>query len=157
MRPNGLELRIMVLALSIILASLFIIHPIHAADPSPCSLPTASQEYIDYVAKYGPCPAGLDQLEQMIGNIISVIVGLGFIAMLVLLIMAGFKYLTSGGEPKALQAAHHTLAWAILGLFLMAVAWMLLQLIQAFTGIEVTVFNIKILCKNVTGGLPFCP
>lgn len=103
----------------------------------------------------GPPPAGLNELEQVIGNIISVIVGLGFIAMLVLLIMAGFKYLTSGGEPKAIQAAHHTLAWAILGVLLMIIAWILLQLIQAFTGIDVTVFNIKTLCG--VGGTQFCP
>ncbi|MBI2196142.1 hypothetical protein HYU45_00875 [Candidatus Daviesbacteria bacterium] len=105
----------------------------------------------------GPDPAGLSELENLFGNVISVMVALGFIAMLVLLIMAGFKYLTSGGEPKALQAAHHTLAWAILGVLLMIVAWILLQLIQAFTGINVTVFDIKTLCKDATGALLFCP
>lgn len=108
------------------------------------------------IAKFGPCPAGLNEIENVFGNLLSVIVGLGFIAMLVLLIMAGFKYLTSGGEPKALQAAHHTLAWAILGVLLMIVAWILLQLIQAFTGIDVTVFNIKSLCGEATKGFPFC-
>ncbi len=58
----------------------------------------------------GPDPAGLTEIESIFGNVISVMVGLGFIAMLILLIMAGFKYLTSGGEPKAIQSAHHTLA-----------------------------------------------
>ncbi len=105
----------------------------------------------------GPPPAGLTELENLVANVISVIVALGFIAMFVTLIMAGFKYLTSGGEPKAIQTAHHTLSWAILGILLMIVAWILLQLIQAFTGIEVTVFNIKTLCKNAAGALSFCP
>ncbi len=100
-----------------------------------------------------PPPAGLDEIEKIVGNVISVIAGLGFIAMLVLIIMAGFKYLTSGGEPKAIQSAHQAFTWALLGLFLMIIAWVLLQLIQAFTGIPVTVFNIKTLCGN--GGI-FC-
>ncbi len=94
------------------------------------------------------CPAGLDQLGAMVGNVISVIVGLGFIAMLFMIIMAGIKYLTSGGEPKAIQSAHSTLTWAILGLFFMALAWLILLLISAFTGIDVTVFDIKKLCGN---------
>jgi cytochrome bd-type quinol oxidase subunit 2 len=98
----------------------------------------------------GPPPAGLTELENLVANVISVIVALGFIAMFVMLIMAGFKYLTSGGEPKAIQTAHHTLSWAILGILLMIVAWILLQLIQAFTDIPVTVFNIKTLC-NIAG------
>ncbi len=100
------------------------------------------------------CPAGLDQLEQIVGNVISVIVGLGFIASLVLIIMAGFKYLTSGGEPKAIQSSHHTLTWALLGIFFMIIAWLILQLISAFTGLPVTVFDIKSLCN--IGGKEFC-
>ncbi len=107
-----------------------------------------------YAADFGPDPAGLNEIEALFGNIISVMVGLGFIAMLVLIIMAGFKYLTSGGEPKALQAAHHTLVWALLGIAFMAVAWIILQLIFNFTGINVTIFDPRKLCGD-NGA--FCP
>ncbi len=103
----------------------------------------------------GDCPAGLSDLEAIVGNVVTAMVGLGLIAMLVFLIMAGFKYLTSGGEPKALQSAHHTLSWAVLGVLMMAVAWILLQLIHAFTGIDVTIFNAKSLC-GVPPGFLFC-
>ncbi len=133
------ELRIkLLIPLFLILAALFLPHPVSAA-ATPC---------VDIPP--GTCPAGLDQFEAMVGNLISVIVGLGFIATLVMLIMAGFKYLTSGGEPKAIAAAHQTFTWALLGILFMAIAWLLLQLIAAFTGIDVTIFNIKTLC-DVTG------
>lgn len=102
----------------------------------------------------GPDPAGLTEIENIFSSLISVIVSLGFIVMLVFIVMAGFKYLTSGGEPKALQAAHHTLVWAILGVVFMAVAWLVLQLISNFTGINVTVFDIKKLCGDAG---QFCP
>lgn len=94
---------------------------------------------------FGPEPAGLDQIEQVFSSIISVIVGLGFIIMLVMIVWAGMKYLTSGGEPKAIQSAHHTVSWALLGIVFMAIAWLVLQLIKIFTGIDVTIFNIKVL------------
>ena len=93
----------------------------------------------------GPPPAGLKEIEDVFKNVVSVVVGLGFVALLVMLIWAGFKYLTSGGEPKAVQAAHQTVTWALLGVVFMAVAWIVLQLIKAFTGIDVTIFNIKVL------------
>lgn len=97
------------------------------------------------IAKFGPCPSGLDQIEQVFTNVISMVVGLGFTALLILLVWAGIKYLTSGGEPKAIQSAHQTVTWAFLGVIFMAIAWIVLQLIKVFTGIDVTIFNIKIL------------
>lgn len=104
----------------------------------------------------GPLPAGLKEIEQVFKNIISVVVGLAFIATLVVLIWAGFKYLISGGEPKAVQAAHHTVAWALLGILLLATAWLTLQLIENFTGVKVTIFDIKTLCTLAPGGTDFC-
>lgn len=103
---------------------------------------------------FGPCPAGLAEFEATVGHLVSVIVGLAFVATLVLLIMAGFKYLTSGGEPKAIAAAHQTTTWALLGILFMAIAWLILQLIESFTGIKVTIFDIKTLCGGA--GLIFC-
>ena len=128
-----------------IFTSLFLLlvaSPIYAASPTPC----VNADSIK--AGFGPCPGGLTEIEQIVGNVISVIVGLGFVAMLVFLIMAGIKYLTSGGEPKAISSAHQTFTWALLGVFLLAVAWLILQLIHAFTGIDVTIFDIKKLCGD---------
>lgn len=102
----------------------------------------------------GPDAAGLQEIEDMVGNIISVVVGLSFVALLSLLVWAGIKYLTSEGEPKAVQAAHQVATWALFGILFLAVAWLILQLIQAFTGVNVTTFNIKTLCG--IGGTQFC-
>ena len=99
-------------------------------------------------------PAGLQELEDIFKNIISAAAGFGFVALLVLLISAGFKYLLSAGEPKAVQSAHQTVTWALLGIVFMAVAWIILQLIHAFTGIDVTIFDIRSLCK--VAGKDFC-
>ena len=98
----------------------------------------------------GPLPAGLDKLEEIFTTVISVVVGLGFIALLVMLITAGFKYLMSAGEPKAVQSAHQTVTWALLGIVFMAIAWIILQIIHVYTGIDVTIFDIKTLC-NIAG------
>ena len=95
----------------------------------------------------GPDAAGLDQIEQVFSSVISAIVGIGFIALLAFLVWAGIKYLTSGGEPKVVQQTHQIVTWALLGIVFMAIAWLVLQLIQTFTGVPVTTFNIKTLVK----------
>lgn len=99
-------------------------------------------------------PPGLDDIEKIFKNVISIAVGLGFVGLLALLLWAGIKYLISAGEPKAIQSAHQTVTWALLGIVFMAVAWIILQLVYAFTGVNVTIFDIRPLCK--VAGKDFC-
>ncbi len=93
----------------------------------------------------GDCPAGLNQIEDVFGRIISYAVYLAFIALFIMILTAGIKYLTSGGDQKSIQSAHQAVTWAILGILFLAIAWITLLLIQAFTGIKVTQFNIRAL------------
>lgn len=59
-----------------------------------------------------------------------------------MLIVGGFKYLTSGGDPKQTASAKGTLTWAVGGLVVIIAVWFILQFIEYFTGIEVTFFEI---------------
>lgn len=94
--------------------------------------------------------AGLPQIEYLFSRIVCTTVPLAFIAMLVMLIIAGIKYLTSAGEAKAIQAAHFTVTWGLLGILFMAIAWLILQLIQSFTGLQITTFSVSSL-TNLPG------
>lgn len=96
----------------------------------------------------GPEPAGVNDLEKLFTQIVNISVGLAFVALVVVLLWAGFKFLTSGGETKALQSASQTVTWALLGMLFLVIAWLILQLIEAFTGVKVTQF-----CISFTG----CP
>lgn len=93
-------------------------------------------------AQGGGGPAGIPQLEYMFARVVCVAVPLGYIALLVVLVIAGIKYLTSGGEAKAVAAAHQTVTWGLLGILFLAIAWLILQLVQTFAGIEVTRFSL---------------
>lgn len=102
----------------------------------------------------GPEPAGLTQIEDMVGRVISLVVALAFVVLVVMLVWAGIRYLTSGGNAKAVQSASMTLTWALLGMLFLVIAWLLLQLIASFTGIDaLKVFDIKVLCVP---GIPGC-
>lgn len=81
-------------------------------------------------------------LEIVFGNILYVAVGLAVLTLFVMFLVGGFKYLTSGGDPKATTAAKQTLTYAILGLGLMAIAYLIFRIIEVFTGVNVTTFTI---------------
>lgn len=94
-----------------------------------------------------PVPAlGINQLEQIMLRLISLIVPIAFIILTIVLLWAGITYLTSGGESKQIQKAGQIVTWALLGILFLALAWLILLLIKAFTGVDVTNFGIKYFC-----------
>lgn len=106
----------------------------------------------------GPGPAGLIQLEEIVLRIINLSVGLAFIALLVILVYGGIKFLTSGGETKPIQSASGTITWALLGILFLALAWLILRLISVFTGIpELLFFDPKLLCSGIPQPSFWCP
>jgi hypothetical protein len=95
----------------------------------------------------GPGAAGPIQLQQLVQRFINLIVPVAFVILTVMLIIGGIKFLTSGGDPKALGSASQTVTWAFLGILFLVLAWLILLLIQNFTGVNVTQF-----CLGIPGG-----
>ncbi|MBI2018314.1 hypothetical protein HYS96_01270 [Candidatus Daviesbacteria bacterium] len=91
----------------------------------------------------GGGPAGIPLIEYIFARIVCVAVPLGYTALLVVLVFAGIKYLISAGEAKAVQAAHQTVTWGLLGILFLTIAWLILLLIQNFTGVKVTQFTLS--------------
>ena len=82
----------------------------------------------------GPSPAPLSALEGIFENLVSTLLALGGITLFILLLMGGFKYLTSGGDPKMVEGAKKTLTIAIGGFVMLAGSYIILQIIANFTG-----------------------
>jgi hypothetical protein len=86
--------------------------------------------------------ATIQGLECLFYNVLQVIVTIAGLAFFFMFINGGFKYLFSSSEPKAVAAASSTLTSALIGLVGVIASWLILKLIQDFTGINVTIFKI---------------
>jgi len=86
--------------------------------------------------------AQLQDLEGVFGNVVSVVLGLAGIVLFIMLILGGFGYITSGGDPKKVESARNTLTYAIGGMIFIALAYLILKFIEVFTGVPVTEFKI---------------
>ncbi len=73
-------------------------------------------------------------LEDVFESVISLAIPLAAIVLFVLLIIGGFKYLTAGSNAGKVEAAQKTITYAILGMVLIALAYLILEFIAAFTG-----------------------
>jgi len=86
--------------------------------------------------------AQLTELQFIFGNIVEVVLALAGIVLFIMLLMGGFKYITSGGDPKAVEAAKKTLTYAIGGLILIVLAYLFLKFIATLTGANILNFSL---------------
>jgi len=87
-------------------------------------------------------PATLEDLETVFSTFLTTITTvLGFVS-LIMVIVGGFKYITSQGDPKAISSARNTITWAIIGLVFVIISWLILVFIGKFTGLNLTKFCI---------------
>jgi hypothetical protein len=87
-------------------------------------------------------PATFTQLEELFGRAVSAIIALGGIILFVMLVMGGIKYITSGGDPKAAEGAKHTITYAVGGLVLVLLSFLILVIIGNITGADLTNFTL---------------
>jgi len=90
----------------------------------------------------GNCAPSLKGLETLFGNVVEVALGFAGIILFIMLIVGGFKYITAGGDPKGIEGAKKTLTYAIGGMVLIALSFLILRFIESFTGAQVTQFKI---------------
>lgn len=84
----------------------------------------------------------LDKLGVVFESLISGLLALGGVALFIMLLLGGFKYLTSGGDPKAVEGAKKTLSFAIAGVLLLAGSFLILNIIGEITGANITEFSV---------------
>ena len=81
-------------------------------------------------------------LEPLFKNVVQGGVALVGIALFIMILNSGFRYLTSAGDPKKLAAARGSLTNAVVGVVLIAVGYLILRTIEIFTGVPVTIFKV---------------
>lgn len=84
-------------------------------------------------------PAQIDKSPNAVNNYIltavNAVLVVGLILVLAYLLLGGIKWITAGGDPKAVQAAQGTITNAIIGLILLAVSFAVATLFNTFVGI----------------------
>lgn len=86
--------------------------------------------------------ATIKGFEVIFNNVVTVALGLAGIVLFIMLILGGFKFMLAGGDPKTAAAARNTITYAVLGLVVLILSYLILELIRQFTGANVTVFNL---------------
>jgi tellurite resistance protein TehA-like permease len=80
----------------------------------------------------------LTDVDAFIRGIIRVVFIFATLAVLLFLIYGGFKWVTSGGDKTKTEEARGTITAAIVGLAIIALSFIIVRLLEAFFGINIT-------------------
>lgn len=83
-------------------------------------------------------------LEAIFVIILRIAVPLAVLALLVMLLIGGFRYLTSAGDQKAMASGKQTITYALIGVVLMVLAYLIFTLIGSYTGLGDKIFKFEI-------------
>lgn len=113
-----------VLTLGIVMAGLMLVVP------STQVAATAKQDVCDGIALTGgSCSGGDKPLSDTISKVIMILSSIvGFVAV-IMIIVGGFKYITSNGDANGIASAKHTVIYAIVGLLLVAMAQVIVRFV----------------------------
>jgi hypothetical protein len=107
----------------------------------PASLCTGSQFNISTSAgSQADCGTdangeGINGLLKKIVNVISAVVG---VVAVIMIVVGGFKYITSGGESSNVSGAKNTIIYAIIGLVIVALAQVIVHFVLNQTSSAIT-------------------
>jgi hypothetical protein len=111
------RLTLFILSLSVLLFSAWVLQPSLAFASSP------KDEICKGVgaATGAGCTSGIS-LTRVIRNVINIFSILIGVVAVIMIIVAGFKYVTSGGDSGSITSAKQTLVYAIVGLVVTALS-----------------------------------
>lgn len=88
--------------------------------------------------------ATIADLGSVIERVVGYALGLAGIVLFIMLLIGGFSFITSGGDPKAAEGAKKTITSAIIGLIVILISYLILVIIKNITGVDVTQFNLMV-------------
>ncbi|MBR3256093.1 hypothetical protein IKG10_00235 [Candidatus Saccharibacteria bacterium] len=71
--------------------------------------------------------AGDDQIVTVVQNILYAIIGVCGIVAVVYIVLGGISYMTSGGDPGKVKKARDTIVYAVIGLVVCALAFVVVN------------------------------
>src|SRR5207248_2195660 len=102
------------------------------------SLSTVGVAYAQVTKPNVPNPVSGTSFGDILTAIINALLLFAGAVAVLFLIIGGFRYVVSAGNPEQVEAAKKTILYAILGLIVIFIAFVLVKLIQQYLGVSGT-------------------
>ncbi|MSU76399.1 hypothetical protein EXS54_02945 [Patescibacteria group bacterium] len=83
-----------------------------------------------------PNPVGADNLGNVLFNVVNALLLFAGAVAVLFLIIGGFRYVVSTGNETQVAGAKNTILYAVLGLIIIFIAFVLVTLVQSYLGVN---------------------
>jgi lysylphosphatidylglycerol synthetase-like protein (DUF2156 family) len=113
---------------------------VRAVDPNPCDVNSATSSQ-DAIKLGVNCASGNTQssadattsLNTTVRNVVNVLSLFAGAVAIIMIMIGGFRYVTSGGKQESITSAKNSIMYAIVGLVIIALAQVIVQFVLANT------------------------
>lgn len=100
-------------------------------------------------------PPQLDEVSKnsvvdIVRGIIQFILVIAFVLAFIMLLIGGIRWITAGGDEKAVGSARNMITAALIGLVIVLVAFALIKLVEQFFGVKIISGDICV--PTISGG-----
>ncbi len=88
------------------------------------------------------CGLTAGDFGSLIGNVITLLFVIAVVIALAFLIWGGIKWILSGGDKSAVEAARNTIVAAVVGLVIVFLSYFILNIVLRFFNIDITALEI---------------
>ena len=85
----------------------------------------------------GSLPAEANTLGDILSRLLPYVYAVAGLMLFIILIIGGFGYLTSGGDPKKVEMAQGKITHALMGFLIIFLSYWLAQLLEIIFGIQI--------------------
>lgn len=85
--------------------------------------------------------AQLSELPTYVGNVLTFIIPLVGLVSFIMVLVGGFRILTAGGSSEGIKKGSQTITFAVAGIALAILSWLVLVFVRNVTGVDVTNFQ----------------
>ena len=131
---NSSKIKKIIFILSILSIGILMVMPVLAydyEDPNPIPLNSTGLNITNPLG-------GVNDATTLVGNIINFLIILAFPITAILIVYAGFLYITSAGNDEKVKTAQKALIWALVGFAIVLVASSVPTIIKEFISGEST-------------------
>lgn len=83
-----------------------------------------------------PNPVGNQNLGDVLFDVVNALLLFAGAVAVLFLIIGGFRYVVSAGNAEQVEGAKKTIVYALLGLIIIFIAYVLVQLVQDYLGVQ---------------------
>lgn len=99
--------------------------PTDFVDPGNLIIKTEGQDFLIE----NPIKPELSTISGILNTLIGFLLPIGLIVVFIMIVYAGFTYISSDGDPARIKKAQGTIVTALIGLFLLFLAFFIVRLV----------------------------